>query len=45
MISKNETCGLVYIEAMAVGCIMIASKNEGFDGIINDVETLFVFKL
>jgi len=34
MISKNETFGLVYLEAMAVGCIVIASKKEGFDGII-----------
>ena len=36
MISKNETYGLVYLEAMARGCITIASKNEGFDGIIED---------
>ena len=36
MISKNETFGLVYLEAMAVGCIVVASKNEGFDGIIVD---------
>lgn len=34
MISENETYGLVYLEAMAVGCITIASKREGFDGII-----------
>jgi len=36
MISKNETYGLVYLEAMAVGCITIASKNQGFDGIIKN---------
>ena len=36
MISKHETFGLVYLEAMAAGCITIASKNEGFDGIIKD---------
>lgn len=36
MISKNETFGLVYLEAMARGCITIASKREGFDGIIED---------
>lgn len=36
MISKNETYGLVYLEAMARGCITIASRNEGFDGIIQD---------
>lgn len=34
MISRQETFGLVYLEAMAVGCITIASKKEGFDGII-----------
>ena len=36
MISKNETFGLVYLEAMARGCITIASWREGFDGIIED---------
>lgn len=36
MISKNETYGLVYLEAMAAGCITIASRSEGFDGIIKD---------
>ena len=34
MISKDEAFGLVYIEAMARGCIVIASKNEGMEGII-----------
>ncbi len=36
MISRNETYGLVYLEAMARGCITIASRKEGFDGIIQD---------
>lgn len=36
MNSKNEAFGLVYLEAMAQGCITIASKGEGFDGIIED---------
>lgn len=36
MISKNEAFGLVYLEAMACGCIVIGSKNEGIDGIIID---------
>lgn len=36
MISKGEAFGLVYLEAMARGCITIASRNEGFDGIIKD---------
>ena len=36
MISEQETFGLVYLEAMAAGCITIASRNEGMDGIIID---------
>jgi glycosyltransferase involved in cell wall biosynthesis len=36
MVSKNEVFGLVYLEAMATGCIPVAAKNEGFDGIIID---------
>jgi glycosyltransferase involved in cell wall biosynthesis len=34
MISKKEAFGLVYIEAMTKGLIVIASRNEGMDGII-----------
>ena len=34
MISKGEAFGLVYLEAMARGCITIGSKNEGIDGVI-----------
>lgn len=34
MVSEGETFGLVYLEAMARGCITIASRREGFDGII-----------
>lgn len=36
MISSREVFGLVYLEAMSQGCIVIASRNEGFDGIIVD---------
>lgn len=36
MISKSETFGLVYLEAMARGSIVVASKNEGMDGIIEN---------
>ena len=36
MISKNETFGLVYLEAMGRGCITIGSKNQGIDGVIID---------
>lgn len=34
MVSTSEVFGLVYLEAMARGCITIAAKNEGMDGII-----------
>lgn len=36
MVSENETFGLVYLEAMARGCITIASRDEGMDGYIVD---------
>lgn len=36
MISESEAYGLVYLEAMSRGCITIASRNEGFDGVIKD---------
>lgn len=36
MISEGEIFGLVYLEAMALGCITIASRNEGVDGIIKN---------
>lgn len=42
MISREEAYGLVYLEAMARGCIPIASKHEGFDGIIVDSENGFL---
>lgn len=42
MISKHEAFGLVYLEAMANGCITIASRNEGFDGIIIDGKNGFL---
>lgn len=42
MVSRREAYGLVYLEAMARGCIAIASKNEGFDGIIVDGENGFL---
>lgn len=44
MISKGEAYGLVYLEAMARGCITIASRNEGFDGVIVDGENGFLCK-
>lgn len=36
LISKSEVFGLVYLEAMARGCITIASRDEGMEGIIED---------
>lgn len=36
MISEDEVFGLVYLEAMARGCIVIASKGEGMEGIIEN---------
>ena len=42
MISKAEVFGLVYLEAMARGCITIAAKNEGMEGIIIDGENGFL---
>lgn len=42
MISKGEAYGLVYLEAMARGCITIASRHEGFDGVIKDGENGFL---
>ena len=42
MISRNEAYGLVYLEAMSRGMITIASKNEGFDGIIEDGKNGFL---
>lgn len=34
LISRGEVFGLVYIEAMSRGCIVIASRGEGMEGII-----------
>lgn|GEM_PF-345823 len=36
MISEMETFGLVYLEAMSRGCITVAAKKEGMEGIIID---------
>ncbi|WP_372774659.1 glycosyltransferase [Mangrovibacterium sp.] len=40
--SYQETFGLVYLEAMAAGCLVIGSRNEGIDGIIQDGENGFL---
>lgn len=44
LISDDETYGMVYIESMLQGCLTIASKKGGFDGIIVDGENGFICK-
>lgn len=44
MISR-ETFGLVYIEAMLQGCIVIASRDCGVDGIVVDGENGFLCEI
>ncbi|MDY6130234.1 MAG: glycosyltransferase [Prevotella sp.] len=44
MISEEETFGLVYLEAMSMGCIVIASRDEGMEGIIIDGVNGFLCK-
>ncbi len=40
--SVNETFGMVYLEAMASGCITVCTKNDGIDGIIKDGKNGFL---
>lgn len=40
--SENETFGMVYLEAMAAGCITVCRKGDGIDGIIKDGENGFL---
>ncbi len=40
--SVGETFGMVYLEAMASGCITIGTKDDGIDGIIRDGENGFL---
>ncbi|PVE92345.1 glycosyl transferase group 1, partial [Priestia megaterium] len=42
MLSKKETLGLVYLEAMAAGCIVIGTRGQGIDGIVIDGENGFL---
>lgn len=44
LISDSEAYGMVYIEAMLQGCLTIASKGGGFDGIIQDGANGFICK-
>lgn len=43
--SKNETFGMVYLEAMASGCITVGLKGDGIDGIIKDSENGYLCDL
>lgn len=36
LISEKEVFGMVYFESMLQGCLVIASRNGGFDGIIKN---------
>lgn len=38
----NETFGMVYLEAMASGCITVGVQNDGIDGIIKNGENGFL---
>ena len=40
--SVDETFGMVYIEAMASGCITVCTKDDGISGIIKDGENGFL---
>lgn len=40
--SVGETFGMVYLEAMASGCITVGTKGDGIDGIIQDGENGFL---
>lgn len=44
MPSVDETLGLVYLEAMAQGCITVGTLGEGIDGIIQQGENGFLVK-
>ena len=43
--SQNETFGMVYLEAMASGCITVGLENDGIDGIIKDGENGYLCNL
>lgn len=42
--SVDETLGIVYLEAMASGCITVGTINEGIDGIIKNGENGFLIE-
>lgn len=42
--SINETFGMVYLEAMACGCITVCSENEGISGVIKNGENGYCWR-
>lgn len=44
MVSSREAFGLVYVEAMAKGCIVIGTEGQGIDGIVIHGENGFLCK-
>lgn len=44
LVSDGEVFGMVYIEAMLQGCLTIASKGGGFDGIIKHQKNGYICK-
>ena len=44
MVSSREAFGLVYVEAMAKGCIVVGTKGQGIDGIVKHGENGFLCK-
>lgn len=42
MVSSREAFGLVYVEAMAKGCIVVGTKGQGIDGIVKHGENGFL---
>ena len=42
MVSSREAFGLVYVEAMAKGCVVIGTKGQGIDGVIINGENGFL---
>lgn len=44
MVSSREAFGLVYVEAMAKGCIVIGTKGQGIDGIVKHGDNGFLCK-
>ena len=42
MASKPEGFGIVYLEAMAAGCVAVGTEGEGIDGVIKNGENGFL---